>query len=463
VDRSHDGGMDDVGSAPARLRALIDEFGLRQKDVADECDAAERHVGRALAARGSVSRGFYLRLAAAVSAMLARGRAEAAKDVGLADKVASDPDEFLAALEEFEQRMAVRTRMPAFDLKKAAVERGRRLNDGYRRALALCAELQTPLPVAQVSDAAATADQAQPMSPTTATQGQTHTPTAPLSPTPTPSSPSSGSSIAGGAAWRRWLASSAGAGFRRWGPFGAGVVLAAFVLAWLLARPSPSAALTLQVASATRSHLGVLTGTCPGTEPGHQVRVYVAPDDGSHAYWLQNGPDAVCDPAGRWSAPVRFGNERIDSGQTLPLSFTVFAVLVPPSAAGPLPGTTAAPKATFATDREFEAVLVRLGARQVMSARVVRLPRELCDDLPHLVSPLPGNSPASVGSPVVLSWTPAEPRWIELRKEGQEVPGHSSVTVASGEVIPLPAGLYELKVRPRRDAECSADVWFDVR
>ena len=397
MDRSNDGGVDDVGSAPARLRALIDEFGLLQKELASACDANERHVGRALAGRGGVSRGFYLRLAAAVAARLREGRAEATKDIGVAGQVADDPDEFLSAIEEFERRMAARTRMPAFDLKKSAVERARRLNDGYRRARALCSELQTP-PVTASSEP-------EPML-VPSTPALSHSPT--LAPTPMPPP----STKASGPAWRQLLSSAGSVGWRRWAPIGAGVLFAAFVLAWLLARPSPSTGLTLQMASATRSHLGVVTGTCPGNEPGHQVRVYVAPDDGSHAYWLQNGPDAACDPEGRWSAPVRFGNERVDAGQTLPLSFTVFAVLVPASAAGPFPGTPSAPRATFAAHREFESAMLRVGARQVASVRVTRLPRETCDDLPHLVSPAPGNSPASVSSPVRLEWTPTEPRWV---------------------------------------------------
>lgn len=240
----------------------------------------------------------------------------------------------------------------------------------------------------------------------------------------------------------------------------AGLGLSVALVAALACSPPRRARLTIQGEATLRSHQGEVWGECI-SEPGQGIRLYVAPADGSHLYWLQNdGGDVACEQ--HWVAPVRYGNPDSDR---LPLDFTVFAVLGPSRPARAFPGTPSQPQARFASDDEFVQRLTGLGAVAIASVRQRRLPggpspTPACADAPVIVSP--GGARQAVTSPVEFVWTPKLPMWLEIRRDGQEVPGRSGLMLESGDRLDLPPGRYEVKVRRRQGDACLAEAWFDV-
>ncbi len=52
--------------------------------------------------------------------------------------------------------------------------------------------------------------------------------------------------------------------------------------------------------------------------------------------------------------------------------------------------------------------------------------------------------------------------WLEIRRDGREVPGRSSLTLESGTRLDLPPGRYEVKIGRQRGDPCLAEAWFDV-
>jgi hypothetical protein len=244
------------------------------------------------------------------------------------------------------------------------------------------------------------------------------------------------------------------------------VAVASAALGYLGApRPRPDPVLlTLHCPLEVQTHEHAVFGECADCRSS-RIAVFVSPSDNSHGYWRQGADDGV-EPTsgGRWQTRARFGNEIIGDSP-LPLVFKVFAALAPATVMQDLPGRWGSPQVVAADDASFRGLLSQKGAVAVAGpCWVRRLPGEDCSESPVIVSPARRSLRAAVAvsAPVLLSWTPDAPLWVELWREGREVAPWSGVLTPNGSHLRLERGRYEVKVMRNRGSACRDEMWLDV-
>lgn len=232
------------------------------------------------------------------------------------------------------------------------------------------------------------------------------------------------------------------------------------IIGFFVAKLSPT--VTIHCPNEIRQSNHVVFGNYTPIQ-NHEVYVYVHPDDGMDNFWLQSNP-SHSSSMGAWSINARFGNPYgKDHVKEPPLYFDVVAVLIPKDHINELPGMDENP-VHIESFTEFDRIVQSAGVKKRAECRIHRIP-EFCRIQPSIVFPKQPPDPfeyPKVYSPLSFKWDPQIPMYAELWSGGKPVANMSHQVMHYSQEVSLDPGIYELKIRQKKGAECYANVWFMV-
>ena len=96
---------------------------------------------------------------------------------------------------------------------------------------------------------------------------------------------------------------------------------------------------------------------------------------------------------------------------------------------------------------------------------ITRHAEKVCSFIPRILHPAVPTNPcdrATVDGEFELKWEPARKLWVELWRQGREVPGYPNGFQENGTRFQLESGVYEVKVKEEKESRCDASLWIEV-